>query len=188
MSVAFATEPVPDSEDGDRRGDDRRPSQSATDDGVPRVSLAVARDRANLLHEVYASTLDVMHHRYFHRERAVIPARAMEDVFSTIKRQSHIEARWIAVNLKAMNIDHEPATPFEKQAAHNIAAGQREVEIVEDGYYRRAAAIPLQGGCVNCHGGFATVQSSSAKFAGLIISVPVQSGADLAPASAPKPQ
>lgn len=138
-----------------------------------RVSLDVARDRAKIMHDVYEATLEVMHHRYFHREKAVVPARAMEDVFSTIKRQSNIEARWISVNLKPMSVDHEPSSDFEKQAAREIADGKSELEIVEDGYYRRAGAIPLASGCVGCHAGFFKEATQTPKYAALIINVPI---------------
>lgn len=191
MSASFAADSPSETNAGDqaesRPGNVKADSADAKDDEVPRVSLAVARDRAKLLQDVYSSTLDVMHHRYFHNDRAVVPARAMEDVFATLERQSHIQARWIAVNLKAMSIDHEPETKFEKQAAREIASGNRTVEIVEDGYYRRAVAIPLQGGCVSCHGGFFKMPSSTPKFAGLIVSVPVaESEGDSAAQSAAK--
>lgn len=142
-----------------------------------RVSLEVARDRAKLMFDIYSTTLDVIHHRYFHREKSVIPARAMEDVFSEIRRQSKAEARWISVNTKAMSIDHEPETDFEKQAAAEIAGGKLEFETVEDGYYRRAGAIPLGGGCISCHGGFFREPSKTPKYAALVISVPVKADA-----------
>ncbi len=139
-----------------------------------RVSVAVARDRAKVMHDIYVATLDVMHHRYFHSERAVVPARAMEDVFSEIKRQSKVEARWISVNLKAMSIDHEPESDFEKKAAEEIATGTSQFELVEGGYYRRAGAIPLTGGCISCHGGlFLRETVKTPKYAGLVISVPI---------------
>ncbi len=147
------------------------PSGATQDEPLP-VSRAVARDRAKLLHEVYASTLDVMHRRYFHGDRATVPARAMEDVFADMKRQSQIEARWIAVTLRSMSIDHDPETEFEKRAASEIKLGKGEVETVEDGYYRRAVAIPLSGGCVSCHGGLFR-QSTKKHFAGLVISIPL---------------
>jgi hypothetical protein len=149
------------------------------DESIPRVSLEVARDRAKLLHEVYASTLDVMHQRYFHGDRATVPARAMEDVFSDMRRQYSIEARWIAASLRAMNIDHDPDTPFEKQAAREIKSGKTEVEEVRSGYYRRAVAIPLSGGCINCHSGSLS-QSTRKHFAGLVISIPVDASSDSA--------
>lgn len=154
-------------------------SKTPQEASVPGVSLDVARDRAMLLHEVYASTLNVMHHRYFHGDRATVPARAMEDVFSDIQRQYDIEARWIAATLRAMNIDHDPETPFEKQAADEIKSGKTEVEEVRSGYYRRAVAIPLSGGCMKCHSGSLN-QSTRKHFAGLVISIPVDVGSDSA--------
>ena len=140
-------------------------------DGLP---LAAARDRAQVMHDVYAATLEVLHHRYFHRDRAIIPARAMQDIFDEIERQSKTEAHWISASLKPMSLDHEPTSDFEKRAAKEIAAGTEQLEVVEDGYYRRAGAIPLRNGCVGCHGGFFKPQSKKPKFAGLIISVPIQ--------------
>lgn len=138
-----------------------------------RVSIEVARDRAKVMHNIYEATLDVMHHRYFHRERSVVPARAMEDVFSEIKRQSQVDARWISVNLKAMSIDHEPTSDFEKRAAKEIADGKSELEVIEDGYYRRAGAIPLSSGCVSCHAGLFKEATQTPRFAALVISVPI---------------
>lgn len=139
------------------------------------VSLEAARDRAQLMHDVYAATLEVLHHRYFHRDRAIIPARAMQDIFDEIERQSKTEARWISASMKPMSVDHEPTSDFEKRAAREIAAGTEQLEVVEDGYYRRAGAIPLSDGCVGCHGGFFKPQSKTPKFAGLVISVPIRS-------------
>jgi hypothetical protein len=146
-------------------------SNADSEEGVP---LDVARDRAKVMHDVYEVTLEVMHHRYFHGNRATVPARAMQDIFSTIERQSKVKARWISVNMKPMSIDHEPETEFEKFAAKAIAKGKSHVDIVENGYYRRAGAIPLSAGCVGCHGGLSTSPSTSPKFAGLVISVPVR--------------
>ena len=152
------------------RSDSEPESQGASD---ARVSVEVARDRAKLLQDVYVSTLDVMHRRYFHGDRAMVPARAMQDIFSDVQRQSQAEAEWIAVNLPAMSIDHEPETTFEKEAADRIRKGEREVEKVERDYYRRAVAIPLTGGCASCHDGFGK-QSTRKPFAGLVISIPTK--------------
>lgn len=137
------------------------------------VSIAIARDRATWMHSVYAATLEVMHEHYFDEEKAVLPARALEDVFTELSRQSKIEARWISVNTKPMSVRHEPKSEFEKQAAKAIAAGKEEFEQVENGRYSRAAAIPLASGCVNCHVGFFPSATKSPRFAGLIISMPV---------------
>lgn len=140
---------------------------------VSPVSVAVARERASLMHEIYTTTLDVMHHRYFRSERTIVPARAMEDVFAEMQRTSKTEARWIAVNLKAMSLNHEPGTAFEKRAAQEIAEGKTDVETVEDGFYRRAGAIPLGVGCIGCHEGVFRLPSKEPKFAALVISIPV---------------
>ena len=139
-----------------------------------RVPLAVARDRAQLLHEVFADTLDVVHHHYFRREASVLPARALDDVFARIAKRSDARVRWISVNAPAMNIDHEPGTPFEKQAAKELAAGKAEYSRVEDGHFLRAAPIPLGAGCVRCHTKFAPVAVKQPLLAGLIVAIPIQ--------------
>lgn len=171
LAVGFSAQPFAGEAEKTPRG---KPSSSdPAADGPERVSLDVARDRAKLMHEIYSATLDVMHHRYFRGDKAVVPARAMEDVFKEIKRTSSAEAQWIAVNTKAMSIDHEPKSDFEKKAAKAIAAGKSELEVVEGGYYRRAGSISLTGGCINCHVGLFNEGTSGRRFAGLIISVPV---------------
>lgn len=154
-------------------------SKASKEEGFP---LEVARDRAKVMHDVYEATLEVMHHRYFHGNRATVPARAMQDIFSTIERQSKVKARWISVNMKPMSIDHEPETKFEKAAAKAIAKGKSHVDVVENGYYRRAGAIPLSLGCVGCHGGLSSGASTTPKFAGLVISVPVRENNPTLPA------
>ncbi len=170
-------------EDAGEQSPDGKTDGKTDEDGregpvVPRMPVAAARVRATLMHDIYTATLEVMHDRYFHGPRATVPARAMQDVFAEIKRQSHTEAKWISASLKPMSIDHEPKTRFEKQAAKQISSGKPEVEAVEDGYYRRATAIPLHGGCISCHEGFFPSSSTTAKFAGLVISIPVLDPSD----------
>jgi hypothetical protein len=148
------------------------PKEAAKDDGP--VPVAAARQQARLMHKVYAATLDSMHHHYFRRDRAVLPARALEDVFAEMERESNVKARWLSVNTKAMSIQHEPKSEFDKKAATTIAAGKEEFEQVEDGYYHRAAAIPLGSGCVSCHTGFFSNTPNTPRFAALVISVPVR--------------
>ncbi len=138
-----------------------------------RVSVAAARERAKLMHDIYDATLDVMHRHYFRREHSVLPARAMEDVFSEMAKQSSVQTRWISVNTKAMSIHHEPESEFEKQAAKQIAAGKADFELIEDGYYQRAGRISLGGGCVSCHTNQFSSPSTSPKFAGLVIRIPI---------------
>ena len=138
------------------------------------VSVEVARDRAQLLHRVYAATLDAMHHHYFQANRSVLPARAMEDIFAELSDQSQIKARWISVNTPAMSVSHEPKTEFEKKAAEVLAAGNPFHEQVEKGTYSRAAPIPLAVNCVNCHVGFFKEAGERPRFAGLVIHIPVR--------------
>jgi hypothetical protein len=143
------------------------------DDDRP-LSVDEARARAKLLHNVYSSTLDVMHHRYFRSDHAVLPARAMEDVFSDMEKQSNIQARWISVNTTAMSIQHEPANAFEKKAASVLASGKSECEQVEGGFLIRATPIPLKGGCVGCHMKPSPTPDKTPRFAGLVIRIPVK--------------
>lgn len=139
----------------------------------PAVSIEVARDRAKLMHRIYAATLEVMHDRYFHDERAMVPARAMEDVFADVGRGTKLKARWIAVNTKAMSLNHEPKSDFEKKAAAEISDGKEAIELTEGGYYWRAAAIPLGDGCVSCHTGFFKGPPKSPRYAALVIGMPI---------------
>lgn len=139
----------------------------------PGVSLTIARDRAKWMHNIYAATLEVMHEHYFEKNKAVLPARAMEDIFAEMSRQSNMEARWISVNTKPMSVRHEPKSDFEKQAAKALAAGQEEFEQIENGRYYRAAPIPLSADCVSCHTGFFSAAPKSPRVAGLVISVPI---------------
>lgn len=137
------------------------------------VPVAVARDRAVMMHQIYTTTLEVMHDRYFHADRSVVPARAMEDVFENLERETGSKANWISVNLKAMSINHDPSTDFEKQAARELGKGESAYETIDNGVYRRATPIPLHGGCVSCHAGFNPKPSKTPKLAGLVISIPV---------------
>ncbi len=135
------------------------------------AKVAAAREQAILLHRVYSATLDVMHHRYFRRDGSVLPARAMEDVFEEMVSTSGTYANWISVNTKAMNIDHEPSTEFEKRAAAEISAGKEAYELAGKAVYRRASAIPLRSSCVGCHTKMFSTGPTSARFAGLVITI-----------------
>ncbi|MFO0966570.1 MAG: DUF3365 domain-containing protein [Gemmataceae bacterium] len=138
-----------------------------------RIPVAEARERARLMHKIYANTLEALHRHYFRGDRAVLPARALEDVFADVDEQAKIKTRWIAVNTQAMSVHHEPKTDFEKQAAAALAGGKTEFDRVEDGYYRRAGVIPLSGSCLACHTRFFSTPPKTPRFAGLVISIPV---------------
>ena len=126
-----------------------------------------------MMQKIYQATLTVMHDRYFHSNRAVLPARALEDVFADVAEATGADARWIAVNTKAMSVDHQPQTDFEKQAAKALDAGQAEYEEESEGVYRYAVAVPLGSGCIGCHTGFTGAAPQSPKVAGLVLSIPV---------------
>jgi hypothetical protein len=137
------------------------------------AAVAAARDQAKLLHNVYSTTLDVMHHRYFRRDGPVLPARAMEDIFEEMSSISGSYANWISVNTKAMSVNHEPKTDFEKKAAVELSGGKKEFEFVGKGVYRRAAAIPLRSSCVGCHTEMFSQSVKTGRVAGLVISIPI---------------
>lgn len=143
-------------------------------DAPSEAAVASARERAKLLHDVYTTTLEVMHRHYFRRDGPVLPARAMDDVFEEMASLSGGYAKWIAVNTKAMSIDHEPATTFEKQAAAELAAGKAEYEVVAKRVYRRATPIPLHSNCVGCHTKMFSDPPKTPRFAGLVISIPLK--------------
>ncbi|MCA9160844.1 MAG: DUF3365 domain-containing protein, partial [Planctomycetales bacterium] len=118
-----------------------------------KLTVDVARERAQVMQEVYAATLEMLHQRYFHRDRSLLPARAMQDIFAEIEQRSQVQARWISASLPAMSNDHEPESDFEKRAAKEIAQGKAQLETRDGDTYRRAVAIPLEGGCLGCHAG-----------------------------------
>ena len=137
------------------------------------LTVDEARQRAKLMHKIYESTLDVMHHRYFRDDLSTIPARAMEDVFFQIARQTDINARWIAVNARAMNIKHKPRDEFEKNAVKALKARKTEYEFVEGETYRRAQVILLDVSCLSCHDANG-IDPNRRRVAALTISIPVQ--------------
>ena len=138
------------------------------------AAVSVARERAKLLHDVYSTTLKVMHHRYFRQDGPVLPARAMEDVFEDMADLSGDKANWIAVNTKAMSINHEPSTDFEKKAAEELSGGKEDFELVGDGVYQRAAVIPLRSSCISCHTKMFSEPPKSPRYAALVISIPLK--------------
>lgn len=150
-----------------------QPIASAPSTAKLEAAVAIARERAKLLHDVYSTTLDVMHHRYFRQDGPVLPARAMEDVFEDMEEISGDKANWISVNTKAMSINHEPATAFEKKAATELSEGKKDYELVSDGVYQRASVIPLRTSCIGCHTKMFSELPKSPRFAGLVISIPL---------------
>lgn len=160
--VIVAASPTPGA-DGAAKG--KNPDESA--------AVAQARERAKLLHEVYSATLDAMHHHYFRPNHPVLPARAMEEVFADVARRSQVKARWLAVNSKAMSIDHEPKGEFDRKAVAALSNGDASYEQIENGELVRVSAIPLTGGCISCHVGLFPRPTKAPRVAGLVVSVPL---------------
>ncbi|MFO0926807.1 MAG: DUF3365 domain-containing protein [Gemmataceae bacterium] len=149
------------------------PPAAAPGKGAAAAGVEKAREQAKLLHTVYAATLDTMHHHYFRRDRAVVPSRAMEDIFEEVERDYKVKAKWISVNTRAMSTHHEPEGTFEKEAARVLGEGKAEYEAVEDGVYRRAGAIPLAASCIACHVGLFAKETKTPRVSALVISVPL---------------
>ncbi len=153
-----------------------------------KAAVEAARARAELLHKVYASTLDVMHHRYFRHDRATVPARALEDVFADMARQTGVEAKWLVVNAKEMSINHKAKTEFDRRAVRAIASGEGSYEEVGKDRYRRAGAISLMNkGCLGCHLQFGS-SAKKDRFAALVIAIPLKDASRSDSAQSPKDQ
>jgi len=172
LCVALTSNADPTRISGKRPAEKAGPAEKP--DGTKGISVAEARERAKLMHEIHFATLEALHQHYFQRERAVLPARAMDDVFAAINKQTKIKTRWIAVNTPAMSIDHKPETKFEQDAAAELALGKPAFDRVEKGYYHRVGVIPLGPGCVTCHTRLGAPATKLPRVAGLVISIPVK--------------
>ncbi len=132
-----------------------------------------ARGRAKLLHETLHGTLQYMHREYFREgEKLAIPAATMKNVFRDLEATRGVKVRWMAVNARAMSVDHEPADAFEKEAAAAIGEGKEFHEAVEDSTYRYVGAIALHAECLKCH--LPARRDNKPRAAGVAISLPIR--------------
>lgn len=151
------------------RGEEAAKSQEPATATRP-GTVEEARGRARLLHESFHGALQVMHRDFFDPDdRDRIPSATLEDVFEALARQFDVRLRWLGVNAKTMDVDHEPQDQFEEEAVTALASGQGEFEKVENGLYRFAGAIELQNQCLKCHVPMRT--SLHSRTAGLVISM-----------------
>ncbi|MEZ6053534.1 MAG: DUF3365 domain-containing protein [Planctomycetaceae bacterium] len=136
-------------------------------------TVVEARGRARILHETLHGALQVMHRDFFREDEGLnIPSRSLEDVFSELATSYGVELQWIAVDLKAMNVDNEPSSDFEKEAVRVLKTGQDEFESIADNRYRFVGKIRLSAICLSCH---ASARSSNdTRAAGLVISMPLK--------------
>jgi hypothetical protein len=127
------------------------PQKAAKPVAKPPVA-AEAGMRARLLHETIHGALQVMHRDFFDEEkRHDIPSSSLEDVFVELKKQWDVEVAWMAVNAKAMSIDHQPKDAFQRAAAEAITGGAERHEEVAGERFRYAGAIRLGNQCLKCH-------------------------------------
>jgi hypothetical protein len=120
--------------------------------GANEQEIAESRLRAQLLHETIHGALQVMHRDFFKQdEHHRIPSSSLEDVFKELERSWQVKVRWLAVNAKPMNIDHEPRDAFERKAAKAIGEGEASYDSNDGKVYRFAGAITLGNECLKCH-------------------------------------
>lgn len=137
------------------------------------ITPAEARGRAKLLHETMHATLQVVHHEYYREDEALkLPAATLRSVFRELAERQKVELRWLAVNADAMNVDHRPRDPFERQAVKELAGGKKEFEQVSDNVYRFAGPITLTSDCLKCHA--PTRTSNQDRAAALVITMPLR--------------
>lgn len=155
---------VPEQEDASKA------STSAVE--APR-SVDEARGRARLLHETVHATLHYVHHAYFREDEGLkIPAATLEDIFKELESAHKVRLRWLAVNARAMDIDHEAGDDFETAAAKAIAGGAEYHEVQEGRTCRFAGSITLAAECLSCH--LPARSSNDPRAAALTIEIPLQ--------------
>lgn len=136
------------------------------------ASVAEARGRAQLLHEMIHGSLQVMHRDFFDEDDALaIPSASLEDVFREMSRSFHVEIKWLNVNTDVVNVDHQPEDDFEKSAAKHLARGEEYFESESADRYRFAGPIRLRSQCLKCH--VKDRRSTDDRTAGLVISMPL---------------
>lgn len=139
------------------------------------TTISEARSRARILHETLHGALQVMHRDFFREDEGLkIPSRSLEDVFSELARSYGVKLHWIAVDLKAMNVDNEPKTEFEKEAARILKSGKGEFESTTGDEFHFAGRIRLSATCLSCHA--SRRSSNDDRFAGLVITMPLKNG------------
>ena len=139
----------------------------------PPATVAEARSRARLLHEMIHGTLQVVHRDFFEEDgSSPIPSSSISDVFTEMARSYDVKMRWLIVQTDVMNVDHRPQDEFEVKAVKQLGKGKPQYELVEDGRYRYAGAIRLASQCLKCHVKERT--NNDDRTAGLVISMPLE--------------
>ncbi|QDT87355.1 DUF3365 domain-containing protein [Gimesia chilikensis] len=138
------------------------------------TTIGEAQIRARILHETIHGALQVIHRDFFQEDESrVIPSHSLEDVFKELNRAHGVKIRWLAVNAKAMNIDNEPKTEFEKMSVKELSVGKASYEQVIDDQFHYTGKIRLPSQCLKCH--LPMRRDNRDRVAGLVISMPVKS-------------
>jgi len=131
-----------------------------------------AQREAALLHDAMHATLQLVHHRYYkENEGLIIPASTLDEIFDDLEKEHQVQLRWLVVEGQAMNQDNIAVSEFEKNAVKSLQSGEKQVETIEQGMYRRAGPITLSNVCLKCH--IPDRKSTANRTAGLIVSIPV---------------
>tara|TARA_R110002072_G_scaffold284006_1_gene447818 strand:- start:35213 stop:35788 length:576 start_codon:yes stop_codon:yes gene_type:complete len=139
---------------------------------APASSVLEARARARMLHELVRGTLQVMHRDFFDEDNAhAIPSASLEDVFHEMGESYNVKMKWLTVNTDVVNVDHDPETPFEKDAVKLLAAGKPFAEKNTADRYQFVGPIRLGSQCLKCHVKRRT--SNEDRTAGLVITMPL---------------
>ena len=150
-------------------GANQEAATNPTAESLPTIDEA--RKRARLLHTAFNGVLQVMHRDFFEEDVSDIPSASLQDVFDDLAENQGVKLRWLGVNAKTLNLDHNPRDEFEKSAVKSLSSGKREFEAVEDQTYRYAGSIRLHNACLKCHVPNRT--SLEDRTAGLVISLPI---------------
>ncbi len=132
-----------------------------------------AKVRSQLLHEMIHGALQVMHRDFFkEEEKSKIPSESLEDVFGEMEKTWGVKIEWLAVDTKAMNVDHRADDAFERKAVEVISAGSDSHEMKDGAVLRYAGVIPLGNRCLKCHVPDRT--SLEERKAAVVISMPLR--------------
>ncbi|WP_240928117.1 c-type heme family protein [Thalassoroseus pseudoceratinae] len=142
--------------------------QTKSNDSRLPSSVQEARGRAQLLHETIHGSLQVMHRDFFREDQGLpIPSHSLEDVFKELARSHQVHLRWLAIDARAMDIDHEPRSDFDKAAVKALKSGKEWFETQTEKSYQYVGAIRLSASCLKCH--LPARSSNDDRTAGLVI-------------------
>ena len=176
MAMAQSPQSPPVLETVPEKPDQESPSKSFQ----PPSNVDEARGRAKLLHELIHGTLQVVHRDFFEEDDPLaIPSSSMEDVFIEMSRSFGVEIKWLNAGTDVVNVDHDPADAFERSAAAKIGKGEPFFDAFSENQYRFAGSIRLPSQCLKCH--VKRRNSTRDRFAGLLISMPVESKTEASP-------